>query len=306
MLPSQAAGAGGAAGAASAASAAGAGGMEFSTMMEGLVMVSGHKYKGMLVPSAMERLMEDCVKSFGADDDGQPFEEFDDELRQQLHRSAEMRMCVQRLNHQLRELYRFWSSSDARDERTDLLSCKELISMLLKASAIGKQLSVVHVKAYMMLALYSSQTPAFAAEHEAEHLTFGDFVEVLARCAREYFKASKVATTLEDQMLLLVEHAAQTTYRAGHEIGDLREPKQEELSDLKEASAKAHKERERQAAKTAAIAERRSPTTVLQTASAAPSSAPGMAAAAGAVEEESGSASNAPPKTVSLAVNPMA
>ena len=238
-----------------------AGGMDFSSMMEGLLMVGARKYGKALAPAAMERLLEDCVKQFGADGNGMPVDDFDDELREELRRTKEMRTCLRRLDKKLRELYRFWSASDGQDQRADMVSCKELIQLLQKASIIGNRLSVVNVKAFCMLTLFSTRTAVFGVEHENEHLVFGDFVEVLTRCAVEYFKASKVVTELDDRLTLLVEHCHQTTYVA-LQLNDLKDPKRAELTKMNEAQ----KEKEKQAARKSAIASRHSSLTPSPTA----------------------------------------
>ena len=162
-------------------------GLSFEDMMEGLVMVGMAKYAGQPMTGSVERLMEECVVTHGRGANGAPADVCDDPLRVELRRSKPMRTVLRQLNRPLRELYKFWGASDERDQRTDLVSCKELIAMLLKAGIIGNRLSVVSVKASCMLTLYDSRTAVFGVEHENEHLVFSEFVEVLARC--DYIRA---------------------------------------------------------------------------------------------------------------------
>ena len=60
--------------------------------------------------------------------------------------------------------------------------------------------------------------------HEMEHLVFGDFVELLARCAHAYFTKEFKEAELHEKVKVLVEHAHQTTHISGM-LPPLREPK---------------------------------------------------------------------------------
>ena len=77
---------------------------------------------------------------------------------------------------------------------------------------------------------------------EDEHLVFGDFVEVLARCAVEYFRPSTVVVELEDRMRLLIEHVHSTCHVAG-QLSPLKEPRRLPNKEERKEAAKPQKRR---------------------------------------------------------------
>ena len=216
--------------------------ISFDVFMEGLVMVSAAKFDGQPLPRAVQKLLVENVQGGMNEDGSAPAETWNDELRDEL-RTATCREELRRLGKPLRELYKYWMAADVNDQRADMLSCKEAINLLQKAAIIGNKLSVVQVKAACMLTLYSSPNILFRNEHEDEHLVFGDYVELMARCAQMYFTKEFKEAELHEKVKVLIEHAHQTTHISGM-LGPLREPKLADYrkkNDPKEKSGKKSK-----------------------------------------------------------------
>ena len=216
--------------------------VSFDAVLSALIQASVPMHgPGVTLATAVDRLMSERVKRYGATEKGEPVDVIDDPLRLELRRSADCRAVLRQGNRELRELYKFWAAHDERESRSDLLSCKELIVMLQRAALVGQCLSLVSVKAFCMATLFGTPDAPFGNEHEGEHLVFGDFVEVLARCAAEYFKQAMFVLNLADQLRCVIEHAHQTCHVAGT-LADLREPRSK--AQL-EAMRKAGREKER-------------------------------------------------------------
>ena len=199
----------------------GSGKLAFTDFMEGLVMLATAKVEGgQPLGAALEKLLVEKVAPsvLGRE---RPMRE--DPVRTELQ-TVPCRKAVHEMQRPLRELYRHWSGADERDAKSDLLSCKEVLMLLQRAGVIGSRLSVVQTKGFLISTLYESCDVAYANDHDNEHLVFGDFVEVLARCATEFFKLSSSLTDLPRRLRCLVDHAHQTTYVSG-QLNPLKDPR---------------------------------------------------------------------------------
>jgi hypothetical protein len=144
---------------------------------------------------------------------------------------------VRELSRQLREIYSLWAKADERETRTDMLSCKEAQMMLQRAAIIGTRLSVVQARAFIMKTLFVDPPSEYTGEHEAMHLAYGDFIELLARAADEYFKSAKSLPHLVDRLRLVIEHVHRSVHEAGI-LPELKEPRRQLVrSQLRRAKA---------------------------------------------------------------------
>ncbi len=80
------------------------------------------------------------------------------------------------------------------------------------------------VRAFLMKTLFEEAHGGYTNEHENVHLAFGDFVELLARAADEYFRSSKALPQLVDRLRLVIEHVHRSVYEAGV-LPALKEPR---------------------------------------------------------------------------------
>ena len=151
-----------------------------------------------------------------------------DALRLELRQSPECRNLVRELSRQLREIYSLWAKADERETRTDMLSCKEAQMMLQRAAIIGTRLSVVQARAFIMKTLFVDLPSEYryTAEHDTMHLAYGDFIELLARAADEYFKSAKSLPHLVDRLRLVIEHVHRSVHEAGI-LPELKEPRRQ-------------------------------------------------------------------------------
>ena len=76
-----------------------------------------------------------------------------------------------------------------------------------------------------------SYTPT---EHDHAHLVFGDYLELLARVADEYFKGSKVLKSLASKLGAVIRHVYKTTTEKGN-LPELKEPSVDKSSTGKKS-----------------------------------------------------------------------
>ena len=134
---------------------------------------------------------------------GVPSDVITDPLRDELRHSAECRSVVHDNWEPLLERYRFWADHFAEDapwrEPSSLLTSRDVLAMLEKASVIGKKMSLVTARGLLMNTLFEQRFCGYGNEFSEAGLTYGDLVELLARCAKELLK-SEADMTLAEQL----------------------------------------------------------------------------------------------------------
>ena len=75
--------------------------------------------------------------------------------------------------------------------------------MLSKAGIVGAYLPLRTVKLFLMEALFGAPIE-YQFAHDNSPLTFGDYVELLTKCANAYFRTSSTAHSLPDRLGHLV------------------------------------------------------------------------------------------------------
>ena len=83
----------------------------------------------------------------------------------------------------------------------------------------------------------NTRTGGYTEEHDNAHLVMGDMIELLARCAEEYFKRSTVVKTLHERLKLVIEHVRQTCTQTGI-LPVLKEPRQSSMTSASPPSSK--------------------------------------------------------------------
>ena len=186
----------------------------FASFLEGLMMASLAKFKGEALASAAEKLVVDHIKRYGVSVSGVPSDVITDPLRDELRHSAECRSVVHDNWEPLLELYRFWADHFAEDapwrEPSSLLTSRDVLAMLEKASVIGKKMSLVTARGLLMNTLFEQRFCGYGNEFSEAGLTYGDLVELLARCAKELLK-SETDMTLAEQLQAMIDHCHKTT-----------------------------------------------------------------------------------------------
>ena len=110
---------------------------------------------------------------------------------------------------------------------------------LRSAVAYDSGATVLCVVACMMLIMFEQRYCGYSAgQHDQMYLTFGDFEELLARAAKEYFKSSIVCKELHEQLRLVIEHVHLTTTTRNPRLEPLKEPqKKKQKGDSAPAGA---------------------------------------------------------------------
>jgi hypothetical protein len=198
--------------------------MSFDEFIEGLVMVAARKFSSQPLSVAVERLVkEHLVKHGVSGSTGKVMDLIVDRMREELRRSEDCRLMLRQLNKPLRDTYRFWcGASNEGGGLSECLTCADMLSMLKKAQLVGSKISPPTFKSFAMLTLFEVRTCGFGPEHDAAPLSFGDFVELLARCTVEFFGKSPSVETLAEQLRLVIQHTAKTAYQGGGPLPPLK------------------------------------------------------------------------------------
>ena len=191
--------------------------MSFASFLEGLMVASLARWRGEPLATTVEKLLGEHIKRYGVDYQGKPTDVTGDPFRDELRHGAACREVLREQWEQLLELYRFWAGHSLADdddeyaEPSGKLTCKDALAMLTKASIIGKKVSLVTARGYLLLVLFEQRMTGFSnADHGDLVLTYGDFVELLARCAKELLKAER-GLTLAEQLKAIIDHTFKTT-----------------------------------------------------------------------------------------------